>query len=259
MPEDMNESVNKFADSLKSLNILVMGKTGVGKSTIVNSIFGEDIANTGAGFPVTQYFQKYSLEEEETIPINIYDSAGCELGKEKDFIADTYQFLEGKLKEGIDAQIHVAWYVVNASSARFEPFEGKIINKLYEQRIPVIIILSQCDCAREKEILGLKDALNSLDFEKVYNIIEVSALPLERLGIEPFGLDELISKTSGLLSKIFSDAFIARQIVDIKAKRPIPLNLTISAASACFGVGFIPLPFTTTFAAIAAQTTLWIE
>src|SRR3954468_10972307 len=35
-------------------NLAVFGKTGVGKSTLVNAIFGEEVARTGIGEPVTK-------------------------------------------------------------------------------------------------------------------------------------------------------------------------------------------------------------
>ena len=41
-------------DKLAQLNVLIIGKTGVGKSTLVNSIFGESITEEGLGKPVTQ-------------------------------------------------------------------------------------------------------------------------------------------------------------------------------------------------------------
>ena len=42
------------SDGLGKINILVVGKTGVGKSTLINSIFRGDFAKTGSGAPVTQ-------------------------------------------------------------------------------------------------------------------------------------------------------------------------------------------------------------
>lgn len=38
-------------DKIKT-NILIAGKSGVGKSSLLNYIFGEEVAETGAGKPV---------------------------------------------------------------------------------------------------------------------------------------------------------------------------------------------------------------
>lgn len=259
--DNLTQRIDEFSENITSLNILVMGKIGVGKSTIINAIFGEGTAKTGAGLPVTEYFEKYALTPTddlgEKIPIILFDSAGCELGKEQNFIKGTIKFLDDQLAKGADEQIHLAWYVVSASSARFEPFEGEIINKLYSQRIPVIIVLSQCDRAHRNEIDGVKKAIRGFDFQKVYDIIEVAASPLAQLKSEPFGLNELVTKTSELLPKLLSDTFISRQMVDVKAKRTLAHSYIYIAASACFASGFVPIPFTTTSVALGSQTILW--
>ena len=57
------EAINAIADkikNLKTLNIIVAGKTGVGKSTLINSVFREKLAETGMGKPVTDHMRKIS-------------------------------------------------------------------------------------------------------------------------------------------------------------------------------------------------------
>jgi len=36
------------------LNVLIVGKTGVGKSTLINAVFGDKVAEAASGMPVTQ-------------------------------------------------------------------------------------------------------------------------------------------------------------------------------------------------------------
>jgi uncharacterized protein (DUF697 family) len=65
-----------------------------------------------------------------------------------------------------------------------------------------------------------------------------------------------VQRTTELLPKVLGDAFIARQIVNIKDKRAIAWSYIAASAIGCFSAGFIPIPFTTPAAALAAQTAL---
>ncbi len=58
------DEIKENYSSLTTLNVVVIGKTGVGKSTLINSVFGENVAEVGLGRPVTQSIRK--LEKEGT-------------------------------------------------------------------------------------------------------------------------------------------------------------------------------------------------
>ena len=77
--QDCISAISEKVRNLKTLNIIVAGKTGVGKSTLINSMFRENLAETGIGKPVTQHMRKIS---KKGVPLNIYDTKGFELGKD---------------------------------------------------------------------------------------------------------------------------------------------------------------------------------
>ena len=115
--------INKKIKNLKNLNIIVAGKTGVGKSTLINYIFREQLAETGIGKPVTQHIQRITKKD---VPLTIYDTKGLELGR------DTQKQIKAeiidKIKEGLYAKdenkcIHCIWYCINTASDRIEEDE----------------------------------------------------------------------------------------------------------------------------------------
>ena len=71
--------------TIEKPNVLLVGGTGVGKSSLLNLCFGEQFAQTGIGKPVTEEIQKFSKPD---FPVVIYDTKGYEVGsaQEKDFL-----------------------------------------------------------------------------------------------------------------------------------------------------------------------------
>jgi predicted GTPase len=260
MPEkQISEELKDQIKQLPSPNIAVIGGIGVGKSSLINAVFGKELAKTGAGLSVTKEFCRYPADEEsKDVPIFIYDSAGYEVEKQTEFVNGVLNFLAEKKNEGIDKQIHLVWYVINAASARVQDFEKTIINNINQQGIPAIIILSQCDRAKDEEIKGIKDALAEFKLNKVYDLLEVSASPLVVRGkpiCEPFGLQELVNKTVELLPEIYTDAVIAAQVVNLQDKRKVVWKHISLAAATCFAAQAAPAPVGAP-ALIAAQTGL---
>lgn len=48
------DELQKEYDRMTTINVVVAGKTGSGKSTLINNVFREKMAETGTGMPITQ-------------------------------------------------------------------------------------------------------------------------------------------------------------------------------------------------------------
>ena len=57
------EAINEKLRNLKKLNIIIVGKSGVGKSTLINSLFRGNFAETGLGRPVTDEIRKIEKKD----------------------------------------------------------------------------------------------------------------------------------------------------------------------------------------------------
>ena len=133
-----------FADAevkIGRFNLAVFGKTGVGKSTLVNAIFGESVAATGIGRPVTLGSHLYV---HRTGKLGIYDTQGLEVGRDTTkIITELKRFIDNSRAMPFAEQVHLAWYCVRATDRRFEETEAAFIRELAGVGLPVILVMTQ--------------------------------------------------------------------------------------------------------------------
>lgn len=140
LAEDAMKKINDAESSLKKVNLIVAGKSGVGKSTLINACFRKKLADTGIGRPVTSETQ---IIEDNKMPLRIYDTVGLELTEstKKSTINDIHKLIEGN--RGTEKEIHCVWYCVLAGSNRLEQAEEDLIADIKSLNVPVILVLTQ--------------------------------------------------------------------------------------------------------------------
>jgi len=255
MVDQFFQKYEEIRKKMKRVNIMVIGKSGVGKSTLINSIFREEIATTGVGKPVTAHLHKY---EKENVPLAIYDSQGLELDEatQQKVLDEIRQEIQNRLKEGKEENyIHVLWYCILANSNRIENAEIQWIKK-WSELLPVIIVLTQC-LNQDKD----KDEFyKSIDKQKlpIHGIQKTLANPFPtQLGnIDSHGLIELIRLTKTVLPESVKRAFINAQRVDIESKVEEAQKYAKIYIAGAFGAGFTPLPFADAAILVPGQITL---
>ncbi|TXJ53455.1 GTPase [Brachyspira aalborgi] len=222
--------VDKLDDEL-ILNLLILGKTGTGKSSLVNALVGEEVAKVGDAEPETEDIYPYSAEIDGK-KIIIHDSWGMEVGKE-DIWDD---IINKKLKEkGIDKDIkdwfHSVTYCIQAGGNRIEDFDAKIITKFIKDKYNVIVALTKAEQMgkedrekftekikeRIKKEIEKEDAKNDININDII-VVSVSASP-KKLDYmteapKPYGLEEY--KAAILIS--WREIFINRIPVHIVKK-----------------------------------------
>ena len=233
----------KTKDNIKDMepfNIIVAGKTGVGKSTLINSIFREKLAETGIGQPITKHLRKIS---KEGMPINIYDTKGFELERkvQKDVQDQIIKEIQKCSKREKQEHIHIMWYCINANSNRIEDLEIEMINE-FAKYIPVIVVLTQSMGEQAIKFKSYIDNMN-LNIQGIQNILAEKFVINADVQIPASGLKELVTKTYDIIPEDVKYSFINAQQVDIEKKAKAARKWALGYITTSFGVGFTPIPF----------------
>lgn len=245
--QDCISAISEKVRNLKTLNIIVAGKTGVGKSTLINSMFRENLAETGIGKPVTQHMRKIS---KKGVPLNIYDTKGFELGKDaqkevKKEILDTIK--SGLAGTDVNKAVHCIWYCINTASNRVEPEEIEWLRDLARENtiteVPIIIVLTQSFSKPNAEAMKNLIEDENLDVVQVIPVLAQDFVVDEEYTKKSFGLDALLAVMTEVLPDELQDTLQNVQRASLKAKKLRAQTAVASATAAAFGEGFSPIPF----------------
>lgn len=255
------DAINEKLKNLKKLNIIVVGKSGVGKSTLINSLFRDKIAETGLGRPITTEIRKI---EKKDYPMAIYDTPGFELseGQQAKVKEEIIELIHKGLATGdINNAIHCIWYCINVGGNRtFDQTEINWLKELIEKnkvtKVPIIVVLTQaCPKTKGKQMQTLVEKEN-LDIIKV---IPVLAQDMDFDGeyvAKAYGLDQLVDIMSEALPEELQDTLQNVQKASLKSKKKRSRAVVAAASAVAFGEGFIPIPFSDAAVLIPTQITM---
>ncbi len=240
---DANLAVGRF-------NLAVLGKTGVGKSTLVNAVFGQQVAATGIGRPVTSGSQLYV---HRTGKLGIYDTPGLEVGRDTErIVSDIRHFLELTRSLPFSEQVHVVWYCVRAADRRFEQPEAALVRQVDALGLPVVLVLTQVPGRRDAQgrLYLAPDAIelarHIADLRLPVHLgrpVPVNAAPDPFTGSEQHGLRDLLDATFRLAPTETTDALVAAQRIDPALKARAAERAVSTAVAAATAAGFTPIPF----------------
>ena len=245
--------------ALGCFNLAIFGATGAGKSTLVNAVFGRDVADTGVGEPVTRGIEYHRRDDGF---LGIYDSEGFETGSAGDQILDGLREVVGARRSApLDQQIHAAWYVVRWSDRRFEDAQAAFVRGLADLGLPVIVVLTQ---------VPTKDGEVHPHAQELADYIEQLNLPI-RAGGKPvmtnamadefthspaFGLNRLLDATYDVVPEAAQAALTAAQRLDMERKKKAVKAVINQAVTVASGIGAVPIPFTDAALLVPNQVTM---
>ena len=243
---DCLKAINDRIKNLKNLNIIVAGKTGVGKSTLINSVFREKLAETGMGKPVTTHMRMLTKKD---YPLSIYDTRGFELGKDaqkevKEEVLDAIR--SGLASKDVNKVIHCIWYCINTASNRIEEEEIEWLRDFSKEnkvtQVPVIIILTQAFSKKKAEELKNYILDQNLDVIQVVPVLAENYEIDEEYVVKAYGLDVLIRVMSEALPDELQDTLQNVQIASLEEKKRYAQAAVATATAAAVGECLVPIP-----------------
>jgi uncharacterized protein (DUF697 family)/GTP-binding protein EngB required for normal cell division len=225
-------------ERLGHANILVVGQTGVGKSTLINAIFRKPLAAESTGRPVTKVIQRF---EDPDVPVTLYDTRGVELGDQKKaVIRDFRSIIEKSHKGPPEDHIHLVWYCIDSGQTRVQTYDDEIIHALAEE-IPVVLVFTQT--IDDERADALEQTVTDAELPIVGHAVRTLATK-RRIGrhtLQPRGLEELTRLTHDLLPEGVRRAFANAQGVLLDLKATHARAVVAAAAAAAAGVGAAPI------------------
>jgi len=176
-------------------NTVIAGKTGVGKSALINYLYGNNIVDSGAGKPVTvKGFHPIDLEINE-MSVTIFDSWGLEADKYQDWINSLDEELE-KRKPGSDVTnwFHSIFYCIQGGGHRVENCDIDIIRKFIESNYKLTVIITKAEMLTKDKFNEIKEVLIKEFSHDAFEIIPVNSIYEKKINgtvTEQFGKDEI--------------------------------------------------------------------
>ena len=218
-----NLTTNEFSQKLNHFNILILGRAGIGKTTLINSILQFEGTDkellTGEGTSKT-IGPPIGYVSDSVKGLRLWDSQGID--KEKynipKVVEDVKELInQASINNDPDKFIHCIWYCISGN--RFETSESESISELMsiydDDTLPIIIVYTEAysDKIAEDVCFEVKKVLNDIvNKEKIkeINIIPVLAKDkeiivgdisdtVEKYGIKPL-MDISVKKIMGAVN-----------------------------------------------------------
>lgn len=233
-------------------NVLVIGNSGVGKSTLINAVLGKDVARTSYG--TTGTTDRLEIYESDRVPFRVIDTIGFEptFIKEQKAIYAVKRWSRESAKAGKeDNQINVIWFCVDGTSRKLFP---KAIHSLSRatamwKSVPVVVVITKSYSVpeRKENIEMVQSAFASQtkyskNLKKIIPVVASIYELNETAYAAPEGITELIDATNELMPEGIRAGANDIAAFKLTRKRSMAQGVVGVAVTSASIVGAVPIP-----------------
>ena len=231
-------------------NVLVIGNSGVGKSTLINAVLGLEVAETGCG--TEGITSKLEIYESDAIPFRVIDTIGFEptFFKERTAIQAVKNWSKACAKDGKeDNQINVIWFCVDGTSRKLFPKAIQSLSRATAmwKTVPIVVVITKSYSMKERaENVAMVEAAFakqriSQNLKKIIPVVAQTYELNETAFAAPEGITELIDVTNELMPEGVQAGQMDLANFKLKRKRQLANGVVGAATVSAVAVGATPL------------------
>ena len=175
-------------------NILVLGKTGVGKTSLLNYLYGFDLP-TGAGLPKTGKGLHENVITRNGTAYHIFDTWGIEADSLPEWRREVLALVRRRnTSPHIRDWFHAVYYCFSANTARIEETEiEEILVPLLQSGCKVVVALTNAEDGfrKQEKIEGMKEYLQEELTKRLHRDPQLEIIPVVSIAGETLAGDTI--------------------------------------------------------------------
>lgn len=192
--ENLSEEKQKKVYRPTVRNILVLGKTGVGKTSLLNYLYGFDLP-VGAGLPKTGKGIHENLITRNGTAYHVFDTWGIEADSLPEWRKEVLALVRKRnTSPHINDWFHAVYYCFSASTARIEDAEiNEIIVPLLQSGCKMIVVLTNSEDGfrKQEKIAGMKEYLREELMKRLHHDPQLEIIPVASVAGETLAGDAI--------------------------------------------------------------------
>ncbi|MCR5214188.1 MAG: GTP-binding DUF697 domain-containing protein [Eubacterium sp.] len=250
----MGQNTNEVTFEVEKPNVVVVGNSGVGKSTLINSLLQSYEAETGIGEATTREVRVY---ENDMLGFRIIDTIGFEPGllNSNKAIGALRKWSKDSIKNNdITHQINLIWYCIDGTSRKMFKKNIDMLARATAiwKSVPIIVVITKSYSKPEREenirmvysaFRGHPKLANNL---KAVIPVVASTYKIDadlNINVTPDGLGELLAATSHFLPEGLEASIVDRNYYYLNQKRVMAHSVVGASTLAGVTIGIVPIPF----------------
>ena len=175
-------------------NILVLGKTGVGKTSLLNYLYGFDLP-TGAGLPKTGKGLHENVITRNGTAYHIFDTWGIEADSLPEWRKEVLALVRKRnTSPHISDWFHAVYYCFSANTARIEEAElEEILVPLLQSGCKVVVALTNAEegYRKQEKIAGMQEYLREELTKRLHRNPQLEIIPVVSIAGETLAGDPI--------------------------------------------------------------------